>query len=578
MSEARVERRLVTAMFIDIVGSTELTLRLGPERWRRHLAAAFDEIEGLIVREGGTLEKYVGDAIFALFGAPVAHADDAVRALRAADACIRWAASGTASAQPLAVRIGVETGEALIDLRAAEVERQQMSVGACVNIAARLQQNAEPSEVLVGPTCRSASADAAEFAATAPMALKGLRDVEAWRLVSVAPMRRVTEPPFVGHDAELELLGVAHRRARAGRVVLAIVSGPPGQGKTRLVQEYIRRSGVELRVLLARCRPGGEVGARTPVRQVIEADGCATAAEVGTRCVALFSDPTEAERVARTLAHSAGLAVDKYLVALGPVERQDEISSAWRRYVSALAREHASLLWIEDIHWAEPELVRLIDRMTMSGDAPLLVVATARPEFADQSRLRPSGDRFFISLDPLEPTHARALAESLGGGTAVARAEGNPLFIIELCRARPAATSGDLPITLLGVIGARLDELPSAEREMLQRAAVIGERFTARDVAVLSGRDTADAASALERLAASQYVQPSGDAYRFHHALVHDVAYARLPIDERMQLHARFARDGARPEDVDTLAYHWWEALRPPDAEWVWAGSADRRV
>ena len=255
MHEQRLERRIVTALFVDVVGSTTLTLELGPERVKRALDRAFVELASLITAEGGTVEKYIGDAIHALFGVPATHPDDPQRALRAAHACVAWAASARTSV-PLAVRAGVETGEAIIDLAATETERQQMSVGACVNVAARLQQLAEPGQVVVGPTCREANAEVAEFGGLGDVDLKGLGRVPAWRLVAIVRPHAGSRVPFVGREPELALLRLAYARARSGRGVLALVSGPPGQGKSRLVEELLPGLGAEPRVVKTRCQIG----------------------------------------------------------------------------------------------------------------------------------------------------------------------------------------------------------------------------------------------------------------------------------------------------------------------------------
>lgn len=575
MPEQQSERRLITSLFVDVVGSTELTAKLGPERWKRVLAEAFAEIRDLIVAEGGTVEKYVGDAIFAIFGAPTAHEDDAARALRAALGCKQWAVSQAGTSVPVAVRLGVETGEALIDVRGVTVEHQQMAVGTCVVLASRLQSHAESGQVLVGPGCHAAAPSGAVFEALGVVQLKGLGPTPVWRLADMqadAPR----ELPYVGRDAEREVLRLAVSRVAAGRAALAVVSGPPGQGKTRLVQEFLRQDAPHLRVLLARCRPGGERGAQTPLRQLLAGDGKIDAELLRERCRALFSDPVEAERVASTLGHSAGIAVSDELGKIDIPSREDEIAHAWRRYFGALAADGPVALWVEDVHWAEPEVVRLIDRLTLAGQQSLLVIATARPEFAENAGIRPSGHRFFIELDPLDADAARSLAGTIGevDDELVERAEGNPLFLIELARARAAGIEA-LPVTLQGAIGARLDELSRDERELLQHAAVAGESFTVRDVALISGRDSAEVARTLEHLTALLYLRRVRNGYAFHHALLHDVAYGRLTDVERMNLHVRFARDGVPTADAEQLAHHWWAALRPPDGDWVWEGAPD---
>ncbi len=559
----------MTCLFIDVVGSTELTVRLGPERLKNALDAAFSELRALIVAHGGAVEKYIGDAIYALFGAPVSHSDDPCRALRVAFACLRWAADRDPAAVPFAVRVGVETGEAIVDLSAAETTMQQMSVGAVVNIAARLQQRAEPGQALVGPTCHAAAFDAAELLPLGDIELKGIGTLPAWSLVGIADAAPSASLPFVGRDAELGLLGYALQRALSGRSVLALVSGPPGQGKTRLVSEFVSHLGPEVRLITARCRPEGESGALTPLRQLL-------GDYLEDRLGELFDDRAERAWVAAVLMHSAGLLSSEALTALAPTERVDEIANGWRRYLAALARGGSLVAWIEDVHWADPTVVRLIDRVTKGSDR-FLVVATARPEFSEAAGLRPSGDRFFIELEGLEAGAASSLARSAGGADdlTLARADGNPLFIVELARGRGAGADDALPLTLYGALGARLDELAPADRSVLAHAAIAGETFSVEDAASLINFDASAVGRVLARLADLQYVDEVRGGYRFHHSLVRDVAYGRLLMTERMRLHARFARERVNPEDAEVLAHHWWAALRPPDADWVWQGSPD---
>src|SRR5262245_27866492 len=577
MGEQRLERRIVTALFVDVVGSTALTRMLGPERVKRALDRAFADLAALITAEGGTVEKYIGDAIHALFGVPATHLDDPQRALRAADACARWAAAAGARASvPVEVRVGVETGEAIIDLAATETERQQMSIGACVNVAARLLPLAEPGQVVVGPVCHEATVDAADFVALGEVELKGIGTVAAWRLVGSPRPRPGGRLPFVGRESELALLRLAFTRARTGRTVLALVSGPPGQGKSRLVEEFIAGLEAGPAVARARCRPAGEPEAESPLRQLLATGRPHLSFEdLVAGLEGRIPDATERHRVATALGHSAGLTVSRELAGLPAGQRQDEIVNGWRRYLGALSRAGPIALWIEDLHWADGEVVQLIDRLTLGADLPVLVVATARPELAARGGVRPGGDRFFIALDALDDEAARALAHHAGSHDAsgIERAEGNPLFVIELARARSLGIGRDLPLTLHGVIGARLEELSPPDRELLQCAAIVGETFTARDVALLSDRAPADVASALERLADRLYLHPAAGGYRFHHALVRDVAYGRLTTADRLRLHARYAQEGVRPEDVEILAHHLSEAVGSADADWVWEDS-----
>lgn len=562
------ERRLVTCFFLDIAGSTELVVSTAPERLKRTLDESFAHVLEIVTEYGGTVEKYIGDAVFALFGAPTTHSDDPVRALRAAEACRDRLAGG-----PVAVRIGVETGEALIDLEAAEHERQRMAVGVPVNVAARLQAEADPGEVIVGPICSDAAREAAEFESLGELSLKGIGVMPAQRLVRIRAEPATPSTPFVGRAEETATLAAALARARSREATTVLVSAPPGQGKTRVVGEFVADL-QGMPVLVARCRPGAETGAMTPLRQLLSSGVEATRDSVERRIAGLLPDPAEARRVADTLVHTAGIATADVLPA-NPAERQDEIVNAWRRYFAALGATGPTVLWIEDMHWAEPALVRLVDRLTFAASLPLLVIATARPEFGGASALRPGRDRVHIDLGPLDDGAARTLAAAVAAdASGFERAEGNPLFILELARARLGARD-DLPVSLQGAIAARLDELPPADRELLQRIAVVGETFTVRDAALLTDRDVASSASALGRLAHAAYVGSVDGAYRFHHALVRDVAYGRLPVEQRMKLHAQYAREGVDPDDVEALAHHWWLALEPPDAEWVWESARE---
>jgi hypothetical protein len=312
------------------------------------------------------------------------------------------------------------------------------------------------------------------------------------------------------------------------------------------------------------------------LHELLTSDGADRSAEtLADRLVALFPDALERDRVLTALAHSAGMIVSHELTTLPAGQRQDEVENGWRRYLAALTRDRPLVLWVEDVHWGEPEIVRLLERMTLGTNMPLLVVTTARPEFATQARLRTGSNLLFLSLDALNGSDARALAHHAGSTdpAGIERAEGNPLFIIELARARKISATPEVPITLKGIIGARLDELPRQDRELLQCVAVVGETFTVGDAILLSAREPADVTSALDRLTEFAYLRPVAGGLRFHHARVHDVVYGRLATAEKLQLHARYAQHGVPSEDVETLAHHLWEAVGGEDAEWVWERS-----
>jgi class 3 adenylate cyclase/tetratricopeptide (TPR) repeat protein len=566
--EASRELRLVTCLFIDVVGSTDATVRLGPERMQRLLRDAFREMSGIVVVHGGVVEKFIGDAILALFGAEVSRADDAEQALRAADACVQWSAGAVASGTGLGVRAGVETGELLVDPHALETQ-QRMVLGESINLAARIQQLAEPGQIVVGPNCHEATATVAGYEPLGQLNLKGLGEVEVWRFTGFAdqPSGGVE---LVGREAELASLAAAFEEARGGRATLALVVGPPGQGKSRLVAEAVARGGAH-KVLEARCRPGTETGANSPVRQLLESDvPGATADTVLDRLTQLLG-PAEGAEIARPVNHGAGLAADDQLLAIPRYEQRELIANAWRRYVEALAGEQPLVVVVEDVHWGDPLLLRIVDRISADLAAPLIVLATARPEFEGTAHLRPRDNRLRLELAPLDDASVVRLGELAGaaaGSAALDRAAGNPLFVIELARSR--ARRGAIPVTIQAAIAARIDELAAPERDLIQRVAVAGETFGVRDAALLGDREPGEVAAALGRFAHLAFVTQVGSSYRFHHALVHDVAYGRLPVAERMALHARYARDGLDPGNVEALAHHWWEALKPPDADWVW--------
>ena len=567
------ERRLVTCLFVDIVSSTDTVVRLGPERMQRLLSEAFATMSATITEHGGTVEKYVGDAIFALFGVPVAHVDDPERALRAAEACAAWSSAGIADGARPAVRVGIETGEALVDLNAVDV-RQRIAVGTVLNVAARLQQGAEPGEIVVGPTCHEATQGVAQFESMGALSLKGLGEVEGWRFIGFGASDAAQELAFVGREAELGRLSGACELASSGTSTMALIVGPPGQGKSRLSSEAAgacSRAGA--RLLQVRCRPGAETGANTPLRQLLEAElPNATPQGVRDRASGVLG-AEEGELAAAAICHSAGLQVDQKLLGLGRFEQRELIAEAWRRYLAAVSPDRLLVIQIEDLHWADPVLLRIVDHLTTDLEASVLVMGTARPEFVGSAHLRPRENRIQVDLEPLEPDAAAQLARQVGDGhVGIARAAGNPLFIIELARSGLGAS--ELPLTVQAAIEARLDELAASERELLQRASVAGETFDVRDAALLSDLEPAEVAGILGRVAHSGFVIPIGATYRFYHALVHDVAYGRLPVAERMGLHARYAVEGVDPADVEAHAHHLWEAARPPDAQWVWEDGA----
>ncbi len=491
------EHRVVTCLFADVVPSTDVAARLGAERTKTVIDRALRELSAIATAEGAVVEKSAGGAYFAMFGAPVTHADDPTRALRAAESAIRWGSDHPDTS----VRIGVETGEVLVDLDAIATTGDGMAFGSCISLAGRLRNDAAPPR----------------------------------------------------------------------ESVFALLIAPPGQGKTRTAEEFLTATEGAAHVLRARCRPGAELGAQTPLHQILTSDlGQPTMQLIERRVAELMTDAAHTADTVAALAHSAGVLVDQRLMSLSPAERLEALASAWRRYLGGLGADRPVVLWIDDLHWADPQLVRLLDRITSGSGISALVIAAARPEFASAG-LRPGQDRMHIDIGPLDPIDAASLAVSAGAPDerATLRAEGNPLFVIELARSHTTEPDS-IPVTVQAAIGARLDELSAADRDLLQRAAVAGEMFDVRGAALLVAREPSDVATSLRRLTQLRYLRSVESGFRFHHPLVHEVAYHRLTLTERMRLHARFARDGVDPADVAARAHHWWEALRPSDADWVW--------
>jgi class 3 adenylate cyclase len=570
------ERRVVTCLFLDVVSSTELVGRIGPDRMHDELRKIFAGVRDIVAARGGTIEKYLGDGVLAVFGAPVTHTDDPVRALRAAADCVGMVDRRRPEGLGLVVRIGVETGGVLVGTDAPGAGQDHTLVGACVNVAARLQAAAAPGQIFVGPGCHDAVMDAGEFEDCGSLPLKGVGALPVWRLVRILEVHPTLRPTFVGRTAELEVVRAAYARAQSGHGTLLVVLGPPGQGKSRLVEEFIDTVGPGADVLTARCRPDDESGSETPLRQLLAVEGQElTASAVRERLVPLIPDAGQRERVRESLCHSAGLEVVPRFLTVRASGREGEFALGWRRYLEELSQHRPVIVWIDDLHWAEPNVVRLVDRLTDANASRLFVLATARPELGDSADLRPSADHTQIELGPLDPDATGALAQSVGAtdGADIERARGNPLFVLEM--ARSTAPAGQVPLTLQAAIGARLDELPGEDRDVLRRAAVVGESFRVRDVALLASRSPADVAGTLARLAHLRYLTSNDGKFGFHHGLVREVAYGRLGTAERLRLHARYAREGVDPEDVEMLAHHWWEALGGADAEWVWKGDPE---
>ncbi len=576
------ERKLATIVFADLVGSTELASSLDPEELRRRLTPFFDVARSALEEHGGTVEKFVGDAVMAVFGVPQAHGDDPDRAVAAALDLTHRVSSLESG---LSVRIGVETGEVL-----STQQRGDLSVtGEAVNAAARLQQGARPGEVLVGEraarACRAARVEERE-----PIEAKGFpAPLPAWRALDPPADEgppagaRGAATPMIGRDDDLALLELAYRRAARDRAPqLVMITGDAGVGKTRLATELFGALGsADPRpgILMGRNPAYGRGIAFWALGEVIRAAGGASADDsvdqVHEALAARLAElgASDADALATTLATALGGEA-----AEGDIE--DELKHAWRRLVALLAADRPLVIGIDDAHWADDGLLDLIEEVVFRlTDAPLMVVCTSRPELLERRSDfgRAARNVTQIELRPLTPEAAAALAvallptETRELAPRVAEASGgNPFFAEEVAcaiiadRRRP---TDQLPDTVQAAIAARLDMLPTKEKRTLQHAAVLGQNFLGSALAELSGQAPDDALRSLtEKALVQERLAIGPDRYGFRHALIRDVAYASLPRGERARLHDLAAegiagRAGERyPELAELIAYHCAQA------------------
>jgi class 3 adenylate cyclase/tetratricopeptide (TPR) repeat protein len=568
-----VERKLATVMFVDLVGSTALVSRADPEVVRRRIARYFEQVSQCVTQHGGIVEKFAGDAVMAAFGIPVAHEDDAERAVRAAFAVLE-----VVKQLELEARIGIESGEVVVD-----DADSTFATGEAVNIAARLQQAAEPNRILIGPGTQRLTLGRLELEDVGPIEVLG-RDqpVWAWAVQCVgSPGGRtgLIEGPFIGREAELDLLENTYARAaRDGRAHLFTAYGEPGIGKTRLVEEFV--AGLDnATVLRGRALPYGEGVTYWPLAEMVKV--AAGIADDDPLDVALekLRDSCPAEAVADLLALASGV-----LEAVKGERSQQEIAWAARAWAERMAQPQPLVLVFEDIHWAEEPLLELIEHLaTWVKDAPLLIVALARPELLD---LRPDwgGGRLRATAIELEPLGhedserlVTALLETAGDGgisldmrrAALDKTEGNPLFVEETIRMLIEQGSDGsarrIPDTLQALIGARIDRLDPDAKRVLQRASIVGRIFWHGAVVHLSP-ELDDIEPVLEDLLLRDFVAretrssiSDETAYRFKHVLIREVAYSGLAKASRAAYHERFSawlKERAGEELLEIRAYH----------------------
>jgi class 3 adenylate cyclase/tetratricopeptide (TPR) repeat protein len=540
---AREVRKTVTVLFADVTGSTALGERLDPESFRRVIARYFEAARTCLERHGGTVEKFIGDAVMAVFGVPTVHEDDALRALRAAAELRESLASLNDELErdygaSLLLRTGVNTGEVVTGTE------ERLATGDAVNVAARLEQAAQPGEILIGEQTRRLARDAIEVERVAPLSLKGKAEpLVSYRLLRLvegaSAFERRLDAPLVGRRQELahvrEIFGeaVAERRCR-----LVTVVGPPGIGKSRLARELDSALAGEAALLSGRCLPYGDGITYWPL-------------------IEIFQQADAADELAAALSS-------------GPPE---EIFWSVRKALEQRSQQRPLVLVVEDVHWAEPTLLDLIEHLAeWTRNAPLLLLCLARPELFED---RPGWGGQAISLEPLSEAESDQLIEELFGGSQLEDAtrlrirelaDGNPLFVEQLLAM--LAEGGDpehVPPTMHALLAARLDALPDGERDLLERASVVGLEFEWEALAELAPDRRRPPGAQLAALVRKQLIHPHEaieDTFRFGHMLIRDAAYERISKELRSDLHERVAGwlDGRGDEFEEIIGYHLEQA------------------
>ena len=595
------ERKVITALFTDIVGSTASAEQLDPEDVHARLQPYYARLRRELEAYGGTVEKFIGDAVVAIFGAPVAHEDDPERAIRAALAITRAVAELNEEDAwlDLHIRTAVHTGEALVVVGARAVEGEGVAAGDVMNTAARLQGGAPVDGIAVGEATYRATAHAFDYREAEPVQAKGkAAPIPVWVLVGekAAPRRPAVRAPLVGRNDELADLTALWSQTLEERTSrLVTVLGPAGIGKSRLLLALSDRAEQDGATLWGRCLPYGEGITYWPIAEIVQeratvkkSDDPAT---VSAKLEALLDSlPTDDLDELRTIAAALANLVGTPTTPRGTYEAieisQGELHWGIRRVLQLLAQVEPLLVVLEDLHWAEPTLLELVLYLAEEPEGPLLIVGSARPELAESSPgfVLEGGRRHARTIDALSEEESQSLLRSLLGSEAMGRgvsklldaAAGNPLFLEETIRM--LADSGvrldreleavPVPESLQALIGSRLDGLANREKRVAQYASVAGQVFWAGAVNYL--RDEHDGIGpSLQMLERRDFVhenRPSSVAgdeeFAFKHILIRDVAYDRLPKGRRAELHFRFVdwlrtiTEAAEDDFAEVIAYH----------------------
>src|SRR5919204_1582409 len=587
------ERKTVTVVFVDLVGFTAQADRLDPEDVRGLLSPYHAYVRGELERRGGTVEKFIGDAVMGVFGAPAAHEDDPERAVRAALAIRDWSAEQA----DLNVRVAVNTGEALVNIGAQPAEGEAMVAGDVVNTAARMQTAAPIDGILVGETTYRATRDAISYREAPPVLAKGKAESIAVG-GALEPLARYgvdvaerARTPLIGRERELELLHSMLGRVRDERAAqLVTIVGVPGIGKSRLVRELFRLVDEEAELTTwrqGRCLPYGESVTFWALGEILKAEAGILESDqldeverkLRGAIAKYIADETDARWLEGELRSLVG--------AVGDGAQRDASAStaAWRRFLDAMAEQRPTVLVFEDLHWGDDGLLDFVDDLVdWLRDVPLLVLGTARPELLERRQGWGGGkaNATTISLQPLaEQDTARLIGQLFEQPLQLAdeqqllleRAGGNPLFAEQFVRmVSERGETGALPESVQGVIAARLDALPRQEKELLQEAAVHGKVFWAGGIASALRVETERVEHLLRALERKDFVRRerrsavAGDTqYSFHHVLLRDVAYGQIPRRARSEKHrhaAEWIEGLGRAEDhAELLAYHYKQTL-----------------